>query len=349
MSNVFAVNLTRLFASSAVALGLTITSANALTIDDTFESSLTSSPNAAALESAIDQASNTIAALYSNPITVNILFGYSSSVHGQSQTGYYQTSYSSYANLLTANATANPANTVLSTAVANLGNGNGAAGLPIFSTPANLRALGVTTATGFYNSNGTFIASGGQKYDGVVTIGNLSTASNGPGYNSQAVSIAEHQINEILGGGGAGSTLGTSNQSLGFGGLDLYRYQSNGSTIAGVTSIPSFTTSASAVVAFSVDGGQTALAQFNQAGGGSDYGDFAFTGTPEIQGAFDSGPTKLYTTSSVEYATMESIGYDPVTVTPLPSTWLMLLSGLVGFGFFAYRGSKDNASAIAAT
>ena len=35
-------------------------------------------------------------------------------------------------------------------------------------------------------------------------------------------------------------------------------------------------------------------------------------------------------------------------VTPLPSTWLMLLSGFIGFGFFAYRGTKKNSAAIAA-
>jgi hypothetical protein len=34
-------------------------------------------------------------------------------------------------------------------------------------------------------------------------------------------------------------------------------------------------------------------------------------------------------------------------VTPLPSTWLMLLSGFVGLGFFAYRGTKKSAAAIA--
>jgi hypothetical protein len=34
--------------------------------------------------------------------------------------------------------------------------------------------------------------------------------------------------------------------------------------------------------------------------------------------------------------------------TPLPSTWLMLLSGFVGLGFFAYRGTKKNAAALAA-
>lgn len=36
------------------------------------------------------------------------------------------------------------------------------------------------------------------------------------------------------------------------------------------------------------------------------------------------------------------------TGTPLPSTWTMLIAGFVGFGFFAYRGSKKNAAAIAA-
>jgi hypothetical protein len=34
--------------------------------------------------------------------------------------------------------------------------------------------------------------------------------------------------------------------------------------------------------------------------------------------------------------------------TPLPTTWLMLVSGLVGLGFFAYRGTKKNASVSAA-
>ena len=35
-------------------------------------------------------------------------------------------------------------------------------------------------------------------------------------------------------------------------------------------------------------------------------------------------------------------------VTPLPSTWLMLLSGFIGLGFFAYRGTKKAAAPLAA-
>ncbi len=37
-----------------------------------------------------------------------------------------------------------------------------------------------------------------------------------------------------------------------------------------------------------------------------------------------------------------------VSATPLPSTWTMLIAGFVGLGFFAYRGSKKNAAALAA-
>ena len=33
-----------------------------------------------------------------------------------------------------------------------------------------------------------------------------------------------------------------------------------------------------------------------------------------------------------------------ITITPLPSTWLMMLTGLAGFGFLAYRRQKKNAA-----
>jgi hypothetical protein len=37
-----------------------------------------------------------------------------------------------------------------------------------------------------------------------------------------------------------------------------------------------------------------------------------------------------------------------ISSTPLPSTWTMLIAGFVGLGFFAYRGTKKNAGALAA-
>ncbi len=36
-----------------------------------------------------------------------------------------------------------------------------------------------------------------------------------------------------------------------------------------------------------------------------------------------------------------------LTATPLPSTWMMLIAGFAGLGFFGYRGSKKSGIAVA--
>jgi hypothetical protein len=45
---------------------------------------------------------------------------------------------------------------------------------------------------------------------------------------------------------------------------------------------------------------------------------------------------------------LDDVTLTATAATPLPSTWLMLLSGFVGLGFFAYRGTKKNSAALAA-
>jgi hypothetical protein len=305
----------------ALLMGFVVSPVNALVIIDNFDSTITNNANAATIESAIQSASNTISSLFDNPVTVNILFEFNPAILGQTTAAGYINSYAAYTSLLQANATSNPANSTLATAVAHLGSGNGAIGLPIYSTSANLRALGVTTALGTLNSSGVTSPSG--TYDAIVSIGNLSYSSNGPGFNSQGVGEVEHLINEVLGGGGSGSTLGTSKANMAFGGLDLYRYALSGSGISSITSTPSYTTSFSAGAAFSVDGGATGIVQFNQAGAGSDYGDFANVGPCQIQAAFNCGPSPVYSTTSPEFLMMESLGFDPVTnmnAVPEPST-----------------------------
>lgn len=333
-------HLSRLLTPSAFAFGLTATSVSALTIDDTFLSSFQPTTNTAAFEAAIESASDAIASKFSNPTTVNILFGTNSAVLGETQSGIVVLPYNTYTTALAANATANPANTTLATAVANLGSGNGGNGSYIQLTPANARALGFTASPTF-NSSGTFVGAGGQ-YDAVITLAsNLMNIANG-------TNVILHEINEVLGGGGQGSTVGENGaSSFGlpagtpvYGSLDLYRYSAPGT--------PSYTTSPSATPYFSVNGGNTNIASFNQAGSGSDYGDFG-SGTCLIQSAFFCAlTTDTYSTTSPEYLMMESIGYNPISTTPLPSTWFMLLSGFIGFGFFTHRGTKKNVVALAA-
>jgi hypothetical protein len=42
------------------------------------------------------------------------------------------------------------------------------------------------------------------------------------------------------------------------------------------------------------------------------------------------------------------LDFGSVSQTPLPSNWMMLIAGIVGLGFFGYRGSKNRAAALAA-
>ena len=62
---------------------------------------------------------------------------------------------------------------------------------------------------------------------------------------------------------------------------------------------------------------------------------------------FNSAPGQYTEYQTSTGGSFTTIAYS-VAATPLPSTWLMLLSGFVGLGFFAYRGSKKNGVALLA-
>ena len=203
-------------------------------------------------------------------------------------------------------------------------------------------ALGLASATGFYNSSGTFVSAGGQAYDGVITLNtglplNYTTTAVSGQYS--AIAAFEAQINEILGGGGQGSVLnsipggGSKSAYPNIGVLDLYRYSAPG--------VPTFSSAPGTTAYFSVDGGLTDILGFNN-NPLYDLGNWA-SGTCYVQSAVPcQGTEPAYTTSSPEFTMMESIGYDPVTATPLPSTWTMLIAGFVCLGFMASRGTKNN-------
>jgi hypothetical protein len=93
-----------------------------------------------------------------NPVAINIVFGTSTSVRGgQSQTEDFSNAYGTYTTLLRNNAASHPENQTLGTAIANLSHGNdGNGALPIFSTTAQLRALG-QSIKGSFDNNGDFV------------------------------------------------------------------------------------------------------------------------------------------------------------------------------------------------
>ena len=281
--------------------------AQALNIIDTFSSSVTSNANAAQIEATILSASNAIASLYSNPVTVTINFQLTKQGLGGSSQYLYAASYASYTQALRNNSLANPANTALASAVANLSRGNDAAGrTPIAMTSALVDTLGLGN-----------ISAGGTVYlnSSLMYFGTGSTPSNL--YNGTGV--IQHEIDEILGGGGAGSMLGTYLQNYYVGALDLYRYSSTGA--------PSYTTSPFATSYFSIDGGKTLLARFNQSGVG-DYGDFY--GTNLIQNyAADLGQNPEPFAGSLESTMLQALGYDllPTTTSASSLTRSRLNSG----------------------
>ncbi len=311
-----------------------VQSASALTITPAFDSTITGAGNALAIESTINTAIASLESLYTDPGTIQVVFKTSTSTAyvGQSQTGLYTLGYSSYTGKLSAAAAANPSNSVLSTAIAHLAAGNQpGSGGSVLITSANVRvALGVAGGTPCFDSSGTYHAGCGQAYDGVVTLStantlNFTNVAVGGAY--AAVGVFEHELNEIMGGGGQGSALnfiaahdaqGDHSFDADIGVLDPYRYA------AGVKNF-SMTANASSPY-FSVDGGVTSIVAFNQTASG-DFADFA-TANNVQSAACCFGIMPLYNTASPEFAMMESIGYDGSI--PEPASLLVFGAGIAG-------------------
>ena len=303
-----------------------------------------------AVDAAINAAINTIDGLYSNPVTIPVTFTFTPAVDANGNPTYlgfnlepfYAYTYGAYTTALGADSTANPLNTPLSTAVANLGKGNDANGANDvgidFGHALMLSQYGLqppAAATPTINLNSAW-QSTSTPFSFTTTV--MST-------QYDAIGVLEHELDEVLGGGGAGSLLpealasscsGPSPEPFcnTFGATDLYRYSAPG--------IPSFTASSNATSYLSIDGGVTAIAGLNQGAAppagcpGGDYGDFVPNGMGPgqlIQSACTTtGSYEAYTTTSPEFVMEESIGWDPVAPVPEPGTLALLATSILGLG-----------------
>jgi hypothetical protein len=315
--------------------------AAALVIAPTFTDALATDPNEASIESAINSAIGTIDSLYANSGTVSIVFTIGSgSFVGESETTDSRYSYSAYTGLLAGVSALEPGNTVLATAIANLASGNQPGpGGAVQVTAADAQVVLRSSVSGCFTSTGAFVNGCGQIYDGVVTLNSslpLDYTTTPVAGDYSAISVMEHEINEILGGGGQGSVLngipcgGTKTAYPNVGVLDLYRYSNAG--------VPSFSSCNGTSAYLSVNGGVTSIIPFNTNPTG-DLADFGPNGFVQSADA-SKGIVPSYTTASPEFPMMESIGYGGITPAPEPASLTLLGFGLAGM--LAVRRRQDS-------
>ena len=282
-----------------------------LTITATFASSITSDPNATAIEGVINNAIGFYESTFADPITVAIDFGEMTSGLGSSSTYFANVSYSQYLAALKADAkgaTDAIAISLLANVANNPVNGNNT----IDVKTANLRAVGI-------NANPPV----GQP-DGTVDLNTHITDVGSPGTAGtySLFATVEHEIDEIL---GLGSALPNPAFSTIFP-EDLFRYDASGNR--------SFTTNAAAQAFFSING-TTHLAQFDNQNDGGDFGDWQSNPLPggvgaKVQDAFATpGVHPVLTSSSPEVLALDAIGYDLVNPAPEPTT-VVLLGSILG-------------------
>jgi hypothetical protein len=282
---------------------VTTVATTGLTIHATFDSSITSNPNAAAIEAMINRAISIHESLFNDPITIQIYFRYATTAPdgtplpartvSQSDLVVYTIPWSTFINVLRADATTSNDN------LANASLPGTALSASIKPSSANGRAVGLNTPPAMF-ANGT-VGNGGP-YDGIVTLNSAlpfqftrpTSAS-----NFDAQRSTEHEMDEVI---GLGSRLGGQGSDLRP--QDLFSWSSAGHR----------NVSSTGTRYFSINGGSTNIVNFNQDPSG-DFGDWLSTACPQahpyVQNAFGcTGQSSDVTGTSPEGINLDVIGYD---------------------------------------
>jgi hypothetical protein len=281
---------------------------------------------------------------FTNNLTVNIYFQTGGGL-GESNKLIYDIGYQNFRSGLQNNFAAS-GNANQGTALAhlpNLGTNPVNGTTDLLASSADARILGQSTPT-LLDQNGNAGSGGSFIYDGIITLNTALTFPDQPnnGSNYSLVAVAEHEIDEVL---GLGSTVGGTGFFANPLAEDLYRFNQSGGT-------RSYTTAGDNAW-FSIDGGTTALVQFNQSGVG-DYGDWHLGSTPvRVQDAFGTPgamPT-IGTDGGAEVTALNVIGYNNSNqhVVPEMSTiWLTDVGALAfsGYGFSRRRRRGAGKSAV---
>jgi hypothetical protein len=296
--------------SNSDIMSATTITAPGLVINPTFESSILNDPNAAAIQAVINQAISILESLFSDPITVPILYRYTTVADpcqnippgalAVSCTSTYNEPWNVYVNALIADATTandNAANATLP-------------GTPLSTNlvirAANGRAIGLDTP-------GTTFLNGSGPYDATITINpnqpfQFTRPPSADRYDLQR--SVEHEMDEVL---GLGSGI---NRGANLGPQDLFSWSSPG--------VRNFTSSGTRY--FSINSGNTNIVPFNQDPGG-DFGDWDGGPCPNqvnpyVQNAFScAGQVDDVTATSPEGINLDVIGYNLGTsnATPTPT------------------------------
>jgi Fibronectin type III domain len=295
-------------ADSQIMVGSTASGAG-LIINAAFDSTITSNPGAATIESAITQAISIYENLFSDPITVSILFRYSTTQPNGSPWGgvassvsvSYPIPWNTYIGALQADARSSNDTTANASLPATALSAN------VNPTSADGRAIGLNTPPAMA-ANGNMGNSPDFIYDGIVTLN--------PDYpfqftrpvnsgNLDAQESTEHEIDEVL---GFGSDLDLSRLRP----QDLFSWSSPGTR--NLTS--------SGTRYFSIDSGNTNIVDFNQ-GLEADFGDWLSPPCPQpnphVQNVSPCfGQSSDVSASSPEGINLDVIGYD-LAVRPTPA------------------------------
>jgi hypothetical protein len=284
-------------------------------------------------QSTINSALNFYTSTYEspNPLTVKVEFHAGTTGLGTANTAFDMVPYLDYRNVLAATGTSADDATALSH-LPNTGANPVNSNLNIEANLPLLRALGFTTQG---NNGGVKDASVTLNVN-LMLLGGLDRSGTLDPGNYDLLGVTYHELNEVLGFGSGLNGVANNPVTVPTAPVetaDLYRYSAAG--------VRSYTSDPNILAYFSIDGGNTSLANFNTNDQG-DRQDFGDSPNPRIQDAFGGAGARLEN-GLPERTFLDVIGYNYASVSPVPvpaTVWLFT-SALTIFGIIGRRRDRS--------